>query len=111
MSPKERFDKALSIFLQQNPSAHRQIESLSPDTAEHLGMEFNDYKKDCSIKLFGQYAKSVGLDVQLLVIKLTAESPDMQKSLEKEYYTGIAAALGMSWDEYLEHNPHLAALS
>lgn len=111
MSPKERFDKALSIFFQQNPSALRQIESLSPDTAEHLGMEFDDYKKDCSIKLFGEYAKSLGLDVQLLVFKLTAESPDKQKSLEKEYHTGIAAALGISWDEYLEQNPHLAPLS
>lgn len=110
MTPKERLDKALSIFLLQNPNAQREIESLLPTAADDLGMGFNDYKKEHSLKLFGQYSRTVGLDIQLLIIQMTAESLEEQNSLKREHYREIAKALGMTWEEYLEHNPQLASL-
>lgn len=108
MSPNERFAKAVSIFLSKNPRAANEINRLSPNVAEDLGITLEQLQKETLHRLFGEHATSMGMDVSLLVFDLTASSPVELHELKSTYYRSLATALGLSWEEYISHNPHLA---
>jgi hypothetical protein len=108
MLAEERFEKAVSHFLEGNAWAASQISQLSPQVAEHLGMDFTHYKKQNAARLFAEYAISLGKEVQIFVFELTANSGAELHELKSRYYRTLADTLGMTWEEYVSHNPHLS---
>jgi hypothetical protein len=108
MTPEDRFQKAISLFIEQNERVANEINQLSPQVAEQLGISFDEYKKAHAGRLFGEYAASVGLDVFMLAFELTATSQTELHELKSKHYRSLAEMLGMSWEEYIVHNPHLA---
>lgn len=108
MLAEERFEKAVSHFLEGNALAASQVAQLSPQVAEHLGMDFTHYKKENAARLFAQHAAYLGKDVQLFVFELTATSESELYELKSNYYRTLADTLGMTWEDYVSHNPHLS---
>ncbi len=107
MNKEQRLSLAFEKFLDSNPAIKSEIEALSEVDAEHVGISLEDYQKAEVAAKFAAYAASQGIDPYELTVNLTADSADEKARLMEESHKKIADAIGVTWDKYLEINPHL----
>lgn len=110
MFTKERIEKAITIFLEQNPRAAKEIENQSPIIAEQIGVTIEELRNNKANELFAEYAASRQLEVPLLAFEMTATSAAELRDLKLQYFRMLAETIGASWEEYVECNPHLKVL-
>lgn len=104
MSIENRYSAARDKFFAENPSALRQIESVSASVIEAVGMTVAEYRDQQRCVVFAEAAKARGIDVDEFVIRLMAESPEQANTWRLDSHRKMADTLGLGWDEYKELN-------
>jgi Family of unknown function (DUF6388) len=107
MNEKQRFNSALEVFLNRNKFVQKEIQSLTPEGAKAIGLSFDELRENELQKLFIKHAESLGQTPYELVLSLTVESEEEKAFLITINHKSTADMLGMTWDEYLDINPHL----
>jgi len=99
---KERYRIACEKFLEEYPEVKKQLDSLNPKVAECLDITLEDYRQMELHEAFKRKAEFMGIDVYELVIRYLADSEEELKTMQMEYYEGLAKAMGMTLEDFCE---------
>lgn len=104
MNIENRYSAARDKYFAENPSALRQIESVSASVIEAAGMTVAEYRDQQRCVVFAEAAKVRGIEVDEFVIRLMADSPEQANTWRLDRHREIADTLGIAWDEYKSLN-------
>jgi len=110
MNQTDRYELALKVFLNANPRLQSEIDALKVEEADACDVTLDVYRRNLLEAKFSKAAEHMGIDSRMLIINLTAKTEGERNVLKIAYHHEMAEAIGVTWRDYLDVNPHLRAL-
>ncbi|MBD9428224.1 hypothetical protein IB232_23085 [Pseudomonas sp. PDM15] len=104
MDFEQLYRAAIDKFLDQNPKVLEYIESGCRSVRALSYMPENEFREQQRRVCFALAAQTYGIDVDELVIRLMAESPEQAQEWRMDGHRKLDDVFGMLWDEYKQRN-------
>ena len=111
MDGKEIRARALQRFLDENPQVQAKINILPKARAAALQISLQELKDEELQRKYSEHADALGIPEEELNYRLGLNTDEERQQARIERAKQRAENLGMTWDEYLDSNPHLRGLS
>ena len=100
MDCRQRYTLALARFFTTNPQLAAEADDVSVAEADAAGVSLEDLQGTRRAQAFEMAAHGLGIDSFEFAIRLVAESSEQAQAWRLEQQRKVAAAIGMSWQEF-----------
>jgi len=104
---EEIVKRAKERFLSNNPALAFEISSLKASEAEMNGVSLEKLQDLRIVDELRKHAENKKINPSDLILELGVDDEQERTDLRRKNAEQMAAALGITWSEYLESNPRL----